>query len=69
MYVLKVSNETSSLNSGTRSRSSIWTIKGPADFSKLSSKIIDFCRGSPILELLENKMDGVGVVNGRYSVV
>ena len=69
MYVLKVSSGKSSLNSGSRSRSSTWGIKGPADLSKLSSKVIDFCRGSPILELLEYEMDGVSVVNGRCSVV
>ena len=69
MYVLKVSSGRSSVQSGSRSRSSTWGIKGPADLSKLSSKIIDFCRGSPIMELVEHEMDGVSVVNGRYSVV
>ena len=58
-----------SLKSGSRLLSSTWGIKGPADLSKLSSKIIDFCRGSPILELFDYEMDGVTVVSGRCSVV
>ena len=66
MYVLKVSSGRSSVQSGSRLLSSTWGIKGPADLSKLSGKIIDFCRGSPILELFEYEMDGVSVISGKY---
>ena len=63
---LQVSSRRYRLKSGSRLFSSTWGIKGPADLSKLSSKVIDFCRGFSIFELMEFETDGVSVVHGKY---
>ena len=65
LCVLQVASGRSSVQSGSRLFSSTWGIKGPADLSKLSSKVIGFCRGSPILELTKFETDGVSVINGK----
>ena len=46
-------------------RSSEQTVKGPADFSKLRSNVVQFCGGLPIYELELLEKDGITIQNGE----